>query len=118
MRALRTKRYQPEASAAGASAAGTSGWSKYEITRRGSVALPIDALGVGPEVLQAVVFAGVGVEDVDDDVAVVLHHPLGGRVAFDAEAGVALLVHLGVDLLRQGVDLAAAGTGREDEEVV
>src|SRR5262249_22376274 len=83
-----------------------------------SVALPVHVRGIGPEVLQGVIAARVGVEDVDDHVAVVLHDPAAGLVALDREALVAGRPHRRVDLLGDGVDLAAAGAGTQDEVVV
>src|SRR5205807_9952440 len=45
--------------------------------------LPVHLSRVGPQFLQLVVVAGVRVEHVDHDVAVVLHHPLARLVPLD-----------------------------------
>ena len=82
------------------------------------VALPVHAPRVGPQVFQAVVLARVGVEDVDDHVAVILHHPFAGFVALDGQRAVAFRVQGGVDFFADGVDLPAAVAGGQDEEVV
>ncbi len=80
--------------------------------------LPVDAPGVGPEVLDGEILPGRGIEDVDHHVAVVLDDPLTGCVAFDRKALVALSVHGRVDLFGDGVDLPAAVAGGQDEEIV
>src|SRR5947209_1495013 len=78
----------------------------------GSVGVfPVHARGVGPQVLDGVVFARVRVEDVDDHVAVILHDPFAGLVALDGPAPVAALVQGGIHLFADRVDLAAAGAG-------
>ena len=45
---------------------------------------PLEAGDVGPQALEVVELAGVLLEDVDDDVAVVHEHPLAGVEALDA----------------------------------
>src|SRR5262245_10601008 len=81
-------------------------------------ALPVDAWGVRPELFQCVVLPRLGVEHVDQHVAIVLHDPLAGAVALNPHPPVADAPEGVVDLLRQGVALAAAGTGADDEVVV
>src|SRR5229473_4146580 len=53
----------------------------------------------------------------DDDVAVVLHDPLGGFVAFDTEPGFPFRCHARIDFFREGVHLPPAGAGGQDKEV-
>src|SRR5438046_5319039 len=67
--------------------------------------LPIEWGRVGPEIIEPVVAARLRVEDMDDNVAVILHDPLGRRVAFDAQAGFSFARHGRVDFSGQGVDL-------------
>ena len=99
----------------------------------GAYAFPGDARGVGPQAFEAVELAGLGEEDVHDDVAVVDEHP--GRVgqAFGgARFHVGALAHLLLDLVddrahltgvrRAGhdevLDDAHDGSDFEDEDVV
>src|SRR5579875_3316071 len=54
----------------------------------------------------------------DDQVAVVLHHPFAGFVALDGQPAIALFVQGGVDFFADGVDLPSAEAGGEDKEIV
>src|SRR5712664_338174 len=49
---------------------------------------PVDARRVGPQLFQRVILARVGVEDVNDHVAVILNDPLAGLVALDGDTPV------------------------------
>ena len=65
---------------------------------RGQVLRDVDGLTVGPQVLEVVVGAGVGDEDVDDDAGIVQQHPVLGvktlrGVGLDAALG-KLILHL------------------------
>ena len=73
---------------------------------------------VGPEILQREVLASRGVEDVDDDVAVVLHDPLTGRISLNRQPRVADFLHGRVDFFGNGVYLTPAGAGDEDKEII
>src|SRR5829696_10586810 len=99
-----------------------SGRPRIRLTSRrvGSrlLAFPVDARGVGPQLFEAVVGSRVRVEHVDQHVPVVLHDPLARLVPLDPHPGVADPAQGVVDLFRQGVDLAAAGAGAQDEVVV
>src|SRR5262249_54075414 len=55
--------------------------------RRGGLAglLPLETLGVAPDLLEGIVGAGLGGEDVDDEVAVVDQDPAARLRAFHAE---------------------------------
>src|SRR5262249_38625401 len=64
---------------------------------------------------QRVILAGLLVEDVDDDVAVILRDPAARLVAFNAESPVADVMQRGVNLFGEGVDLATTPAGDEDE---
>ena len=72
---------------------------------------PVDARRIGPQVFQTIVGARVGIEHMDHDVAVVLHHPFAGLVAFDGGALLAGSAQGGVHFLRERMDLPAAGAG-------
>src|SRR5260370_42359762 len=80
--------------------------------------LPIDRGRVGPEIFEPVVAARLRVEEMDGNVAVILHDPLGRRVAFDAQARFSFARHGRVDFFGQGVDLPPTGAGGHDKEVV
>src|SRR5438270_248078 len=54
----------------------------------------------------------------NDDVAVILHHPATGLVTLDADSGFALGSHAGIDLFSKVVDVPPAGSGGENEVVV
>ena len=84
---------------------------------RGQVLRDVDGLTVGPQVLEVVVGAGVGDEDVDDDAGIVQQHPVLGvktlrGVGLDAALG-KLILHL----VGQRAHLRGGGT-RGDDEVV
>src|SRR5437763_14838618 len=83
-----------------------------------SIPRPVDPWGVLPELFEAIVFARLGREQVDDDVAVVVHDALARLVSLDGQALVADPARGRVDLLGEGVDLPAGRTGDEDGEVV
>ena len=55
---------------------------------------PVNSPGVGPEIVERVIAARLLIEQVNDDVAVVLHDPAAGVVAFDAETRFALAAML------------------------
>jgi len=54
---------------------------------------------------------------VDDDVAVVEEDPAAGGVALGAEKGDALVLEVAQDAVGDGLELAVARRGAEDEEV-
>jgi hypothetical protein len=73
---------------------------------------------VAPETLQAVILAGFGREDVDQQVAVIGQHPFGLVVTLDADGQLAgLLLQLEADFVADGLNLARVGAGRDDEEI-
>src|SRR5262245_53639921 len=67
-------------------------------TNHGLESLPIHVRRVGPEFFQGIIRAGVGIENVHDEIAVVLDHPLAVLVALDGMAFFALALQEGVDL--------------------
>ena len=72
---------------------------------RGSArSLPVDARSIGPELLQPVILAGLGVEDVDHEVAVILHDPARRLVALDRTALVIDTSELSAEILNQLAD--------------
>src|SRR4051812_11876399 len=82
-----------------------------------SLALPVDALGVGPEVFESVITTRLLIEDVHHDIAVILHDPAARLISLDAEPFLILRAHVRVDLFREGVDLTSAGAGHQHEKV-
>src|SRR5262245_34970727 len=87
------------------------------LVTNGLFPLPFHALSVGPEVFEGVVFAGSGVEDMDDYVAVVLYDPAAGFVAFDAVPGIADRGEGGVGLFGNGVHLSPRAAGNNHLEI-
>src|ERR1700730_15366680 len=83
-----------------------------------STALPIQARGIQPQILERIEGAGLRIEEMDDDVAVVLHHPFAGFIALDAEALLSLGSQRRIDLFGDGMNLSSAGRRGDDEEVV
>src|SRR5260221_12548498 len=79
--------------------------------------LPVDLLGVGPEVFQGVIGPRILVEYMHHDIAVVLHDPPARLVALDAQTLLVLRTHEGIDLFGQRVNFASARSGHHDEEV-
>ena len=80
--------------------------------------MPIEVGNVAPEEFKGVEVAGVGGEDVDDDVEEVEEDPAVRGEAFEAGRFFAQLVadvflHFGDD----GAELAGAGAGGDDEKV-
>src|SRR5690349_4818220 len=53
------------------------------------VRLPVDARSIGPQILERVILAGLRVEDVNHEIAVVLHDPARRLVTLDRETRVA-----------------------------
>src|SRR3954465_11732488 len=80
--------------------------------------LPLDLLRPCPEVFQRVVVAAGGVEEVDEDGAVVEKDPLAVLIAFGPQGGMAqlLLQHV-VDGVAHGPQLPLAGAGGDDKVV-
>ena len=70
-----------------------------------------------PRVFKGIITARVLIEDVNDDVAVILHHPAARLVALDAQAFFPFGTHERVHFLGKGVDLPTAAAGHEDEEI-
>jgi hypothetical protein len=86
--------------------------------QRGLLRGDFDELGAAPEAFEAVIFAGFGREDVDEEVAIVGEDPLGLFVAFDADGQFAgVLLELEADFIGDGLDLAGIGAGADDEEI-
>ena len=74
--------------------------------------------GAAPEALEAIVFAGFGRENVDEEVAIVGKYPLGLLVAFDADGQLTGgLLEMEADFIGDGLDLAGIGAGADDEEI-
>src|SRR5262245_45470233 len=69
---------------------------------------PIHAWRIGPEVFEPVIIAGVLIEDVDHDIAVILHHPAAGLIARNGEAFLPFGAKGRIDLLGQRMYLAPA----------
>src|SRR5439155_20332610 len=88
------------------------------LSRRRAPRLPPVRRDLAPELLEAVVRAGVGREDVNDHVEVVHEDPAGLAEALDAagQQAVAVLQAL-VDAVVDGLRLAL-GAARADDEVV
>src|SRR5947209_16765261 len=84
---------------------------------RGSLR-PADARGVGPQLFEGVVLARARVENVHDHVAVILYHPAARLVPLDGQPTVTRPRQGGVDFLGEGMNLATAGAGDENEVVV
>jgi hypothetical protein len=70
---------------------------------------------VPPEPLQIVVGSGAIQKDVTDQVAIVLKDPLPVVVAFEADREFAAFLHLGVDLIANGLILAGVGAGTDQK---
>ena len=87
--------------------------------RCAEAALLDDALrGFAPELLEAVELARLGREDVDDHVEVVHEDPTGLGHALDAPGKEAvLLLHVLVDAVVDGLDLAVGAAGGDHEVV-
>ena len=80
--------------------------------------LQLDARGIGPETLEFVVVAGLGIEDVNDHVPVVEQHPLGVIFAFASKRPLIDRLLEGVlHVLNQALDVATRSTGSDEEEV-
>jgi len=79
---------------------------------------PINAFGASPELLQRVIAAGLVVEEVNHQIAVILQDPGAGSVAFDADPLFAeLLGERVVDFFGDSVELPATGPSGDQEEI-
>jgi len=76
-----------------------------------------DGDAAAPERLEVVVGAGLGVEEVDDDVAEVEEDPARVGVAFAADAGDVTSAEVSVECVEEGLHLTGVG-GRGDDEIV
>jgi hypothetical protein len=70
-----------------------------------------------PETLEVVVGTRVRLEYVHDEIAIVLENPLGVLVAFDADRHLAAVFQFEVDLVTDGLVLAAAGACANQKEI-
>ena len=71
-----------------------------------------------PEAFETVIFASLGREDVDEQVAVIGQHPLGLAVAFDVVRHLAgVILQAEADLVADGLHLLRIGAGADDEVV-
>ena len=85
---------------------------------RAGSGLPIDLLAVGPKLLEAVIFSGRFIEEVDDDIAVVQKNPIACSEAFHSQPlfAKAFFERLG-DFLGNGVKLPMASASNDEEEI-
>ena len=68
--------------------------------------------GVAPKALEGVKLAGFLIENINDDVAVIHQHPVGGGIALDPSGFYAVVVtELEVDFVRKGLDVAFVAGG-------
>src|SRR5262245_21544521 len=79
--------------------------------------LPIDARRVAPEVLEVIIAPRLVIEEMHDEVAVVEQHPMRFVVPLDADLAIAELGECTIDFIRHRVDLAAARSTGNYEEV-
>jgi hypothetical protein len=74
--------------------------------------------GATPEAFQSVVFAGLGRENVDQQVAVIRQHPFGLAVPFDIGGQLAgLMFQAQTDFVADGLHLPLISAGADDEVV-
>ena len=93
-------------------------WRRMRITLFVSAAWGAARACAAPKLFQGVVRPRLGLEQMDDHVAVVQQNPAALFVSFDSQPAVAHAVFQGViDLLAHGVELAAAGAGGQHEVV-
>lgn len=85
--------------------------------RSGSAGEADDLCGAAPQILEPVVLALLGAEEVDDDVAEVEEHPATGWCAFVTAEIVPLWFELVFQVLGERVKLQRR-LGRRDDEVV
>lgn len=78
---------------------------------------PVDSGAIAPEELKVVEVAGVGVEDVNDDVDAVDENPAGGFVAGDLPGLEAHGFAKVAGFVDDGAHLAGRGAGGDDEEL-
>lgn len=78
---------------------------------------PVDARSFSPEVLQVIQLAGVGREEVNDQVAVVLQQPLARFFSLISDPLRATVLEHLVDFLCHGLHLPGAGACRQDEVI-
>src|SRR5262249_30826723 len=81
------------------------------------LARPVYPLRIRPQILEGVILTRFLIEDMDHDVAIVLHDPTARLIALDAKALFALCVYVVANFVREGVNLASAGAGHDDEKV-
>ena len=72
---------------------------------------------MAPEAFEVVVGAGLCLEDVDDEVAVVYKHPFAAVVALYADRRFAGAFELDVDFVANGLVLFGTGASADDEIV-
>jgi len=74
--------------------------------------------GFTPEAFELEILAGLGLEDVDEVIAIIGQNPFAGFVAFEAVGEVAVFVlDLEADFIGDGLHLAGVGAGADDEMV-
>ena len=73
--------------------------------------------GISPETSEIVEIAGVAVEKMNDEIAVIEQHPLGGVVAFDADrAAIRARFELFVDLVSDRLNLPLVRAACDNEK--
>src|SRR3954471_16388246 len=70
-------------------------------------ALPVDSRGVSPQFLQRVKLTCGGIENMNDEIAIVLDDPSAGFVPFNADSAITKLRELGIDIFGDGMHLSA-----------
>ena len=83
----------------------------------GNGRLPFDAGGVAPQTFEAVVIAGLGLEDVHQQVAEIEKHPLPLGPTLFPNPFATDLGEFSADALGQSLDMGAGGPGGEHESV-
>ena len=80
--------------------------------------VPLHLRGVGPQTFQPVVLTGSGLEEVDDDVAVIEEDPFGLRFAFVAQRfQVEVFAETFFDAFGEGLDMRSGGPGCDNEHI-
>jgi hypothetical protein len=79
---------------------------------------PFHFRGVGPQTFQSVILTGWGLEEVDDDVAVIEEDPFGLRFAFVAKRfQVEVFAETFFDSLGECLDMRSGGPGCDNEHI-